>query len=73
MDSRISTIIVSQFFVAKTLKTEPARAIKFVKVNREYFPEITDSWLEQIMKEHNISPEQLEAVEVEKLNKQSNT
>ena len=55
MDPRSSRIIIANFFVSKNLKTRPAHAIKFILINREYFPSVNDKWLEQVKKEHNIN------------------
>jgi len=68
MDQRTSQIIIANFFVSKNLKTRPAHAIKFIMINKEYFPTINTQLLEQIMKEHNITQEMLDLItDIQKL------
>lgn len=64
MDSKFNTkaarVIAAQLYVAKGLKRNPAKMIKFIKCNREYFPNISAEMLVQIQKEHNITDEEIE-------------
>jgi len=62
MDPRSSRIIIANFFVSKNLKTRPAHAIKFIIINRDYFPNISDIWLDAVKKEHNITDEMLDSI-----------
>lgn len=63
MDSKFNTkaarVIAAQLYVAKGLKRNPAKMIKFIKCNREYFPNISEEMLSQIQKEHNISDDEI--------------
>jgi len=63
MDSKYNTkaarVIAAQLYVAKGLKKNPAKMIKFIKCNKEYFPNISAEMLVQIQKEHNISDEEI--------------
>ena len=64
MDSKFNTkaarVIAAQLYVAKGLKRNPAKMIKFIKCNREYFPNISSEMLVQIQKEHNLSNEEID-------------
>lgn len=63
-DSKFNTkaarVIAAQLYVAKGLKRNPSKMIKFMKTNRDYFPDITDKMLLDYQKEHNISDEDIE-------------
>ena len=50
MDPRLSQVLIAQFYVSKNLKKRPAHAIKFLIINREYFPTINNETIEQIKK-----------------------
>jgi len=62
-DSKFTTkgarVIAAQLYVAKGLKRNPAKMIKFIKDNKEYFPNISDEMLRQIQKEHNITSDEI--------------
>lgn len=64
MDTRLTRTIIAQFYAAKGLQLNPLKSIKFMIVNKEYFPYATDEWLDAIKKEKNITDEQLEKVKV---------
>jgi hypothetical protein len=57
--TKAARVIASQLYVAKGLKRNPAKMIKFMKDNKEYFPNITDQMLEDIKKEHNLTDEDI--------------
>jgi len=40
--------ITAQYYVSKTLKTNPSKAIKFIEKNREYFPHANDKWINDV-------------------------
>ena len=51
--------IAAQLYVAKGLSRKPAKMIKFIRNNRDYFPSIDDKQLEAIMKEHNLTEDDI--------------
>jgi Arc/MetJ family transcription regulator len=53
-------VIAAQLYVAKGLKRNPAKMIKFMKINREYFPNISDEMLTLIQKEHNLTDDEID-------------
>lgn len=59
-DTRGARIIASQLYVAKNLAKTPAKIIKFIKTNKDYFPSITPQILKQIQEEHGLTDEQIE-------------
>jgi len=65
-DSKFNTkaamTIAAQLYLAKGLKKNPARMIKFIMSNREYYPNISDEMLGQIKNEHGIKDEDLEKI-----------
>jgi len=58
--SKKARAIISQFYVAKALPKFPARTLKFILNNREYFPTITDSMIEQIKIEYSINQDDID-------------
>jgi hypothetical protein len=61
-DTKAARAIVCQLYVAKGLKRNPAKMIKFIRENREYF-NIPDYQLESIKKENNVTEEDIEKEE----------
>lgn len=63
-DSKFSTkaarVIASQLYVAKGLQKNPARCIKFMKSNKEYFANISQDTLKQLQEEYNLSDTDIE-------------
>jgi len=53
-------VIAAQLYVAKGIKRNPAKMIKFMKTNKEYFPNISDEMLYEMQKEHNITNEEVD-------------
>ncbi len=53
-------VIAAQLYVAKGLKRNPSKMIKFMKINREYFPNISDEMLYEIQKEHKLTDEDID-------------
>lgn len=62
-DTRGARVISAQLYVAKGFKRNPAKMIKFIKMNREYFPDITDKVLEQIKLEHQLNDSDIDSQE----------
>lgn len=54
MNSEESKFLISYFYVSKFLKKDPVKAIQYIEKNRQYFSFVTDEWLDQIRKEHNL-------------------
>jgi len=52
--------IAAQLYIAKGLSRNPSKILKFIKDNKKYCPYITDDMIEQIMKENNITKEDIE-------------
>ncbi len=59
-NERDTRIIAAQLIVAKGLKKEPLKTIKFITQNRKYFPSISDSSLELLISNHGFSQEDLD-------------
>lgn len=53
-------VIAAQLYVAKGLKRNPAGMIKFIKINKDYFPDISDEMLREIQKEHDLTDEDID-------------
>ena len=53
-------VIAAQLYVAKGLKRNPSKMIKFIKVNKEYFPNISYDMLVEMQKEHNLTDEDID-------------
>ncbi len=62
-DSKAARTIAAQLYVAKRLNKVPAKMIKFILVNKEYFPDITDNMIIQIKKEHGLTDEEIDKQE----------
>ncbi len=60
-DVSTARIIAANLYIAKRLNVQPAKMIKFILCNREYFPDITDEKLEAIKKEKNITDENIDS------------
>jgi hypothetical protein len=58
-NTRAARVIAAQLYVAKGLKRNPAKMIKFIRTNRDYFPNISDQMLADMQKEHNLTDEQI--------------
>lgn len=62
-DSKFNTkagrAIAAHLYVAKGLKRNPAKMIKFIKTNKEYFPNISDHMLIEMQKENGITDEDI--------------
>jgi len=58
-DTRGARVIAAQLYVAKGIQRNPAKMIKFMKINKEYFPNISDEMLIQMQKEHNLTDEDI--------------
>jgi hypothetical protein len=56
---KVARVIIAQYYVASGLQQHPAKIIKFITNNREYFPQATDEWLNSIKKELNVSNEDI--------------
>jgi hypothetical protein len=54
MDKTDAEFLISYFYVSKTLKKDPKKAIEYIEKNRAYFKFVTDEWLIQIKKEHGL-------------------
>lgn len=67
MDPKIARMITTQMYVSKVLSINPAKGISIIKDNKEYFPNITEDMLNQIIKEHNITENDIK-IEQKKLN-----
>jgi hypothetical protein len=52
-------VIAANLYVARRLNVQPAKMIKFIMCNREYFPDITQEMLDSIKKEKNITEEEI--------------
>lgn len=61
-----NSIIVSYLYVSKNLKNNPAKAIKYILINRSLFSSITDEMIFQIKKERSITDEDISNVVVDK-------
>lgn len=61
-DPRTARVLAAQFYVAKNLQRAPLHSISFIRNNRNYFPSITNETIEKIMKEHNITEEDLSKI-----------
>ena len=59
MDSKTARVIASQFYAAKNLKRNPAKTIKFIISNKDYFPGVNEKWLELVKKEHNLTDDDI--------------
>lgn len=57
--TRGARIIAAQLYVAKGLQRNPAKMIKFMRINRDYFPNVSEEMLSQIQKEHKLSDEDI--------------
>ena len=66
MDTQRARILAAHFFVAKNLKKNTAKTVKFIQTNRDYFPNITDECLNDIIKENGVTKEELEQSKVRK-------
>ncbi len=53
-------VIAAQLYVAKNIKRNVPKMIKFMKANREYFSNISDEMLCEIQKEHNLTDEEID-------------
>lgn len=49
--------IAAQLYVAKRLNKEPAKMIRFIQLNRSYFPSISDEDIKNLKLEQNITDE----------------
>jgi hypothetical protein len=58
-DTRGARVIAAQLYVAKGLKRNPAKMIKFMKINKEYFPNISEEMLLAMQKEHNLTDDDI--------------
>jgi hypothetical protein len=56
-------VIAAQLYVAKGLKRNVPKMIKFIKSNREYFSNISDEMLSEMQKEQNITDEEIDKQE----------
>ena len=57
--TRGARIIAAQLYVAKGIQRNPAKMIKFMRINKDYFPNISEEMLSQMQKEHNLSDEDI--------------
>lgn len=57
--TRGARVIAAQLYVSKGLKRNPPKMIKFIILNRDYFPGITDEMIEQLKLENNVTNEDL--------------
>lgn len=48
-------IITANLFVARKMSTNPTKVVKFILNNRAYFPTITDSDINTVIKEKGLS------------------
>ncbi len=54
-------VIAAQLYVSKGIKRGNfAKMIKFIKINREYFPNISDEMLSAMQKENNVTDEEID-------------
>lgn len=59
-DNEVEVLIIAAYlYVSKHLPTMPKKAINFIKVNRDYFPSLSDEELRQIMSEHNLTDDDI--------------
>lgn len=58
--------IAAQLYVAKGLSRKPAKMIKFIRNNRDYFPSISESNIKALMVEHNLTEDDISNEEVVK-------
>jgi hypothetical protein len=58
-DVSTARIIAANLYIARRLNVQPARMIKFIICNREYFPDITDEIINSIKKEKNITDDDI--------------
>ena len=59
-------LIISYMYVAKMLKNDPVRAVKFILENRSMF-KISDEDILKLRSEHSITDEMLEEIVIEEL------
>jgi ABC-type Fe3+/spermidine/putrescine transport system ATPase subunit len=59
IQTKMARAIAAQFYVSKGLHKNPAKMIKFIRSNTEYFPHANSEWINQIMKETNITEEDI--------------
>jgi hypothetical protein len=57
--TRGARVIAAQLYVAKGLKRNPAKMIKFMKTNKGYFPNISDEMLFEMQKDHSLTDEDI--------------
>jgi uncharacterized secreted protein with C-terminal beta-propeller domain len=58
-DTKAARVIASQLYVCKGLKRNPAKMIKFIQTNRDYFPNFSDEHLILIKQEHNLTDDDI--------------
>ena len=66
MSTKLDEYVIALTYVNKHIKKDPAKAIKFIYINREYFKNITDEHLLALKKENNVTDEMLEKVVIDK-------
>lgn len=60
MESKGSRAVAAQYYVAQGIRRNPAKAIKFIRENKEYFPMATPEWIKLVMKEQKVTNEDIE-------------
>jgi len=60
MDTKLSRVIIAQFYVAKGLEKNPAKIIKFIMDNKNYFPHADNELINKIKLEYNLTDEDIE-------------
>jgi uncharacterized secreted protein with C-terminal beta-propeller domain len=59
-DPKVIRCISAQLYVSKNITKNPAKVIRFIRDNSDYFPDPTiKSLVERIIKEKNISEEEI--------------
>ena len=66
-DSKFTTkaarVIAAQLYVAKGFNSNPAMIIKFIKTNREYFPDVSDQMLVGLRDERGLTDAEIDRQE----------
>jgi hypothetical protein len=55
----LSRVLAAQFYVAKNLTRAPAKTVRFIMDNRDYFPSINDDVLEKIKEEQKLTDDDI--------------
>jgi len=59
IQTKMARAISAQFYVARGLSKNPAKTIKFIRKNSEYFPHANEQWINQIMLETGVTEEDI--------------